>query len=638
MSKRGSTPATDAMRRVLDEVAKHTEKGRVISELFMELVSRRDYPDYYQVIAKPVSIETIKVAKLANLKAKIEKGEYNGSFAGLEQDFKQMVSNAMTYNRKGSENVFNSALNREKTHMEEVEQSRAEERDSPIAPTAEKLRSLLKKIMTFKNESGYPMFENFFELPDAEAYPDYYEKIKSPLAFDGVRKKINAKEYKQLEEFEADIRLIATNAREYNIEGSSIYKESVQLEKYFLSLLGKEADLKDAPSVSTTPVESIEAKGDTFKSGDYVYLSNPNSEAKPTIAQIVSTFLDERKNPSFVANWFLRPEQTVHKASMKFVENEVLKSNRSETYLADDIIGRCWVLFIKDFVRGKPKGADMAHVYACEHRYNDQAKAISRIKQWNVPPKFKDPELELYDSPLTLTKVASVFAHAEESAGGPKKRKQSEDAISDMESGWHGDDTSEVAEHVHEEKRIKLIVKAPGTTRKEGPGANEDHHSGLNIPALTFANVLIEDVDNAASNARSSGSRKGPDTADRRQSTSDVSSSGRRVHGVAGNGESTSNAVPEVTPEPPRPIFLSRPPRLFDRTADGDLKWYAGPPLDVVPPHQASHSLQYIQWKLKKQQKSAGRENDVVADNDLEATADPTLLMYAKWLLPFAGQ
>ncbi|KAI9330272.1 hypothetical protein DFJ73DRAFT_97048 [Zopfochytrium polystomum] len=413
------------------------------------------------------------------------------------------------------------------------------------------------------------MFENFFELPDADQYPDYYIKIKKPLALDIVRKRINAKEYKTMQEFESDLRLIAANAREYNIEGSSIYKEAVQLEKFFLAVIGKEAKVDEPPMVEPEPLEFVEVRGEKYKAGDYVYIANPNPELKPTIGQITSTFLDSQKHPSFVANWFLRPEQTVHKASMKFIENEVLKSNRSETYLAEDIVARCWVLFIKDYVRGKPKGADIKHVYACEHRYNDQGKTTSRIKQWNVPAKFKDPELELYEIPLQPVKLASVFA-ADDPLATNRKRKLSEDDESDGESP--GARKSEEAktqdesapEAAHVEKRIRLTVKQPkpAESHAAAPSDTKPAEPTATTPAL----------------------QKAPSTSQ---------------------------------------LSLARQPRLFDRTADGDLKWYASIPLDVVPPCQTMHSLDYLIWRAAKDSETKSTTKQVVR----ERTAEEALVL-----------
>jgi chromatin structure-remodeling complex subunit RSC1/2 len=254
------------------------------------------------------------------------------------------------------------------------------------------------------------------------------------------------------------------NAKEYNVEGSEIYNDAVQLEALLAKLLPSN-EIMSATGAETNAAEENEeltsmiVKNETYElgrhpnivsvistdanlkniiifflAGEFLYIANPIEPIKPTIGQILRIFLAKNGSTQFEANWFLRPEQTVHKASQKFLENEVLKSNRSETYSMDDVVGRCWVLYIKDYIRGKPKGAtDMKHVYVCESRYNDQVKAHSKIKQWNY--KGREPELELYKVPLIPVKVASIFATEETlAAAGSKKRKQSEDFGSDVDA------------------------------------------------------------------------------------------------------------------------------------------------------------------------------------------------------------
>jgi hypothetical protein len=35
--------------------------GRVLAELFVKLPSARDYPDYYEVVAEPIDLKSIRV-------------------------------------------------------------------------------------------------------------------------------------------------------------------------------------------------------------------------------------------------------------------------------------------------------------------------------------------------------------------------------------------------------------------------------------------------------------------------------------------------------------------------------------------------------------------------------------------------
>lgn len=87
---------------------------------------------------------------------------------------------------------------------------------------------------------------DFEKLPDAKQYPDYYEEIKIPIALDNIRvsfvfyrilerglplikKRIKRREYKSVEHFEADVRLMCENAKKYNDDGSRIFNDAVAI-------------------------------------------------------------------------------------------------------------------------------------------------------------------------------------------------------------------------------------------------------------------------------------------------------------------------------------------------------------------------------------------------------------------------
>lgn len=105
------------------------------------------------------------------------------------------------------------------------------------------------------------------------------------------------------------------------------------------------------------------------------------------------------------------------------MENEVFKTNHLVNYASTDIIGKCVVLFLKDYVRGKPAGFDIKDVYVCESRYIEPSKTFAKIKTWAtcLPEKAKDREikLELYDAPLVPNRVNSIWHEAV-----PEKRKR----------------------------------------------------------------------------------------------------------------------------------------------------------------------------------------------------------------------
>ena len=69
------------------------QDGRVLSDPFMKLPSRKELPDYYEVIRKPVDITKILT--------KIEDGKYEDMDA-VERDFMMLCSNTQKYNEDGS--------------------------------------------------------------------------------------------------------------------------------------------------------------------------------------------------------------------------------------------------------------------------------------------------------------------------------------------------------------------------------------------------------------------------------------------------------------------------------------------------------------------------------------------------------
>ncbi|XP_062711277.1 ATP-dependent helicase brm [Aedes albopictus] len=82
------------MKKVIDAVIKYCDPdGRVLSEPFMRLPSRRDLPDYYEVIKRPIDIKKIVT--------RIEEAKY-ADFADLEKDFFQLCQNAQIYNEEAS--------------------------------------------------------------------------------------------------------------------------------------------------------------------------------------------------------------------------------------------------------------------------------------------------------------------------------------------------------------------------------------------------------------------------------------------------------------------------------------------------------------------------------------------------------
>ncbi|RKO98529.1 hypothetical protein CXG81DRAFT_15811, partial [Caulochytrium protostelioides] len=246
----------------------------------------------------------------------------------------------------------------------------------------------------------------FTALPSRDDYPDYYDRVPTPMALDTLGDRVRAGVTASWPAFRADLEQIAHNARIYNTVGSRVVKDAdklVALGKAWLA----DAGVPDGPSTPAAaaaaadgaqliPVDAVDHDGVTYRVGDYGYVANAHDPAQPLITQILGTFRNAASPADRVvlAGWFLRPSQTMQRPTAKFMPNEVLKVNRQAHYRAADLRGRCAVLYVKDYIRGRPRGVPERDVYVCEQRYSLTSRASSKIKHWTstLPDGVRHPD------------------------------------------------------------------------------------------------------------------------------------------------------------------------------------------------------------------------------------------------------
>ncbi|KAI9105477.1 Bromodomain-containing protein [Phlyctochytrium arcticum] len=561
-----STKPNTVMKEILKSIRSVTDRtGRNLSELFEELVSAEDYPDYYEVIKIPIALSTIE--------NKIEKNQYQA----LDQfavDFNILFDNAMNYNRKGSmiykdahslKEFFDSFL---KTYKQltgkDVSVVNTQSNLDPSKMTLSQIiGQVLKQLLSFRDRSGRLICEMFRKLPDRGEYPDYYQEIKRPIALDKIESKLKQNQYSSLREFEEDIDLLTSNAKLYNATDSAIYADAVNVKNTTKTLLQPYSKLA---SENRIKIDSIVQNGEQYRIGHFVYIHNPNDPLKPTVAQIV-TFKQKEglPRPSITACWYLRPEQTVHTAGTRFMQNEVFKTNHTEEYKADEIIGRCWVLFIRDYVRGKPVGAKMEDVYVCESRYTEQAKQYTRIKYWAacMPEGAKNQELnlELYPAPLIPQKIDSTFFTEQNLSN----KIPTSYGTSTRNASW-GQPTGPPIEFPH--------------SRTQSPHMSSRMFPGDGYPAVKPAIDMTLRADPLSQSSRSS-SRYNQQ---QKSSTSHYSG---------------YNSIHWATVD------------SFDVTDDNRLKWFAAPPIDVVDNWDVVNTLDYLYHRAQQKRKAKSAPSDV---------------------------
>ncbi|KAI9804142.1 MAG: hypothetical protein M1825_001544 [Sarcosagium campestre] len=301
-------------------------------------------------------------------------------------------------------------------------------------PMEARIKAVMKGLRKIKDADGAQKISSFEKLPDKAQMPEYFSEIKSPMAIDLIKRKSKRKKYTSVDHFMKDVDLMFENAKLYNVEDSQIYKDAEELQAEAHTLAEQEKNRPDTDFVmedGRLPLPSgILHNGELWKVGDWVHIQNPNDASKPIIAQLYRSWQDSDGQKWINACWYYRPEQTVHRAEKHFFEHEVVKTGQYRDHHVEEIVDRCFVMFVTRFSKGRPRGLppDKA-VYVCESRYNEEKHKLNKIKTWAscLPDEVreKDYEMDLFSTPRRMKKVPSpirdrLSPHAKETDDPPK--------------------------------------------------------------------------------------------------------------------------------------------------------------------------------------------------------------------------
>ena len=89
-------------------------------------------------------------------------------------------------------------------------------------------------------------------------------------------------------------------------------------------------------------------------------------------------------DPYFHGPWFVRPSEVDHPASRMFCKQELLMSSIHDTNPMRSIQGRCAILDMQTYVKGRITEISETDVFVCESRYNEADKLIRRLKGLKV--------------------------------------------------------------------------------------------------------------------------------------------------------------------------------------------------------------------------------------------------------------
>ncbi|XP_060246804.1 protein polybromo-1 isoform X17 [Meriones unguiculatus] len=463
------TPMQQKLNEVYEAVKNYTDKrGRRLSAIFLRLPSRSELPDYYLTIKKPMDMEKIRSHMMANKYQDID---------SMVEDFVMMFNNACTYNEPESL-IYKDALVLHKVLLETRRDLEGDE-DSHVPNVTlliqELIHNLFVSVMSHQDDEGRCYSDSLAEIPAVD--PNFPNK--PPLTFDIIRKNVESNRYRRLDLFQEHMFEVLERARRMNRTDSEIYEDAVELQQFFIRIrdeLCKNGEILLSPALSYTtkhlhndvekekkeklPKEIEEDKlkreeekraeksedssgtaglsglhrtysqdcsfkNSMYHVGDYVYVEPAEANLQPHIVCIERLWEDSAGEKWLYGCWFYRPNETFHLATRKFLEKEVFKSDYYNKVPVSKILGKCVVMFVKEYFKLCPENFRDEDVFVCESRYSAKTKSFKKIKLWTMP--VSSVRFVPRDVPLPVVRVASVFANADK-GDDEKNTDNSEDS------------------------------------------------------------------------------------------------------------------------------------------------------------------------------------------------------------------
>ncbi|XP_045385988.1 protein polybromo-1 isoform X16 [Lemur catta] len=464
------TPMQQKLNEVYEAVKNYTDKrGRRLSAIFLRLPSRSELPDYYLTIKKPMDMEKIRSHMMANKYQDVD---------SMVEDFVMMFNNACTYNEPESL-IYKDALVLHKVLLETRRDLEGDE-DSHVPNVTlliqELIHNLFVSVMSHQDDEGRCYSDSLAEIPAVD--PNFPNK--PPLTFDIIRKNVENNRYRRLDLFQEHMFEVLERARRMNRTDSEIYEDAVELQQFFIKIrdeLCKNGEILLSPALSYTTkhlhndvekekkeklpkeieedkLKREEEKREAEKSedssgtaglsglhrtysqdcsfknsmyhvGDYVYVEPAEANLQPHIVCIERLWEDSTGEKWLYGCWFYRPNETFHLATRKFLEKEVFKSDYYNKVPVSKILGKCVVMFVKEYFKLCPENFRDEDVFVCESRYSAKTKSFKKIKLWTMP--VSSVRFIPRDVPLPVVRVASVFANADK-GDDEKNTDNSEDS------------------------------------------------------------------------------------------------------------------------------------------------------------------------------------------------------------------
>nr|XP_009940771.1 PREDICTED: LOW QUALITY PROTEIN: protein polybromo-1 [Opisthocomus hoazin] len=430
------TPMQQKLNEVYEAVKNYTDKrGRRLSAIFLRLPSRSELPDYYVTIKKPVDMEKIRSHMMANKYQDID---------SMVEDFVMMFNNACTYNEPESL-IYKDALVLHKVLLETRREIEGDE-DSHVPNVTlliqELIHNLFVSVMSHQDDEGRCYSDSLAEIPEIHAVDPNFPN-KPPLTFDIIRKNVENNRYRRLDLFQENMFEVLERARRMNRTDSEIYEDAVELQQFFIKIrdeLCKNGEILLSPALSYTTkhlhndvekekkeklpkeIEEDKLKREEEKREAEKSEDSSGSAGLSSLHRTYSQDCSFKNSMYHVGDYvYVEPAEANLQPHIVCIERlwedsagkdkEVFKSDYYNKVPVSKILGKCVVMFVKEYFKLCPENFRDEDVYVCESRYSAKTKSFKKIKLWTMP--VSSVRFVPRDVPLPVVRVASVFANTD---------------------------------------------------------------------------------------------------------------------------------------------------------------------------------------------------------------------------------
>ncbi|CAH1119196.1 unnamed protein product [Phaedon cochleariae] len=430
------SPLERTLKNLYEAIRYYREpkENRQLSQIFMKLPSKIDYPDYYEVISQPIDMEKIS--------HKIRGHDYE-NLDELVADFVAMFENACKYNEPDSQ-IYKDAMVLQRFCFQTKMQLKEDDNNVPdfLAAIQDIFLNLFTNVYNYQDDEGRCYSDSMSDLPEHDEIDG--KKIRA-LSLDLLKRRLDKGVYKRLDTFQDDFFACMERARRLSRTDSQVFEDAVELQMYFVRQrdeLCRNGELLSSPALCYTEAdaraaieqlrqskalkESLEEEGETrssdasgvgesdssmtcplgtIKVGEFVYVDSKEKTRDAHILKIERLFEHDGRQ-MLHGNCYMRPAETYHLTTRKFLEREVFKSDTHMTVPLEEVRDRCCVVNVKQYYAMKPEGYEDKDIYVCESRYSTRGRNFKKIK---IHPDNPTITLVPREVPLEPKRVMSIF-------------------------------------------------------------------------------------------------------------------------------------------------------------------------------------------------------------------------------------